>query len=532
MAKATPPRSPHDRRYQYMDFPRSRKPLNPSSRTPSRTLRLATRRPRRTLLGHPPHRPGPSPPALCYGLGPRRAYITVAFRPATPTRWTPPATRCPIQTAILRQLSEGHIELRGGQEVPRRNPPRHPRQREPHQPHRPRRPGVPTSHRNPGLQGRRPPLAKACSGPLSAPRATGPIESYQITPSTPQTRSMLNNLLALARTLPGTNQSSTPGRFDVADLTYTPKSVAAVVGLGTGAIAAPGIPSTDTTSASPTPPSQRASPPSSPPWKPGRPTTREPGSLRRDLTLSPTDFFTARTAYTSRPHLVTSIRPHRCPAGDRRADRRQRAVEVKLSASDKPRRPPAPPPPPWPVERESRRRSSPPTSRPSKSSAGMAAGRRAVRRRLGHQSSRGGGREGGCMDEDRDQHRACSLSRPWGLGGDCRALGYSGRSDRSRSRRPTPSRSREKIPPRAVGAGLRQAAADFAVRVSAAEFKDLLCRSEGVVSEMNRAAGAGAGEGRTRESPNHAASRGRNRSNGLRTFRDDDHKRRTLDRHR
>lgn len=51
---------------------------------------------------------------------------------------------------------------------------------------------------------------------------------------------MLNNVLALARTLLGTNQSSTPGRFDLADLTYTLK-VAAVVGLGTGAIAALGV---------------------------------------------------------------------------------------------------------------------------------------------------------------------------------------------------------------------------------------------------------------------------------------------------
>ena len=50
----------------------------------------------------------------------------------------------------------------------------------------------------------------------------------------------MTQLLALAKTLLGTNQNSTPGKFDLADLTYTLK-VAAVVGLGAGVVAALGV---------------------------------------------------------------------------------------------------------------------------------------------------------------------------------------------------------------------------------------------------------------------------------------------------
>jgi hypothetical protein len=47
----------------------------------------------------------------------------------------------------------------------------------------------------------------------------------------------MTQLLSLAKAFLGANQNSTPGKFDLADLTYTLK-VAAVVGLGAGAIAA------------------------------------------------------------------------------------------------------------------------------------------------------------------------------------------------------------------------------------------------------------------------------------------------------
>ncbi|AMV20431.1 hypothetical protein [Planctomyces sp. SH-PL14] len=51
---------------------------------------------------------------------------------------------------------------------------------------------------------------------------------------------MIEKLLTLAKAFLGTNQNSTPGKFDLEDLWYTVK-LALVVFVGTGAVAALGV---------------------------------------------------------------------------------------------------------------------------------------------------------------------------------------------------------------------------------------------------------------------------------------------------